>query len=88
MAEITEEKRKLMNELYHAVISFRRSQLDFFDRVSSGTLKRLEEEGKNIDSVLTRINGGVLPYLHESSAESILATAKMLAGDGRAFHHD
>jgi len=88
MAEISEEKRKLMNELYHAVIDFRRSQLDFFDRVSFGTLKRLEEEGKNIDSVLTRINGGVLPYFHESSAESILATAKMLAGDGRAFHHD
>lgn len=29
MAEISEEKRKLMNELYHTVIDFRRSQLDF-----------------------------------------------------------
>ena len=79
MAEISEEKRKLMNELYHTVIYFRRSQLEFFDRVSSRTLKQLEEDGKLLDSVLTRINNGMLPYIHESPATSVCATAKMLA---------
>ena len=88
MAEISEEKRKLMNELFHTVIDFRRCQLDFFDRVSSVTLKRLEEAGVRLDSILIRINGGLLPYCHESSVEAMLATAKMLAGDGREFHHD
>ena len=88
MAEISEEKRKLMNELFNSVIEFRRCQLDFFDRVSTVTIKRLEEAGQRLDSVLVRINGGVLPYFHESSAESILATASMLAGTGREFHHD
>ena len=88
MAEISEEKRKLMNELYHTVIDFRRSQLDFFDRISSVNLKKLEEDGRRLDSVLTRINDGTLPYLHESSAQSVFATAKMLAGDGREYHHD
>ena len=31
MAEISEEKRKLMNELFHTVIDFRRCQLDFLE---------------------------------------------------------
>lgn len=92
MAEISEEKRKLMNELYATVIAFRRSQLDFFGCVSSGSLRRLEEEGQRLDSVLTRINDGKLPYFHESFATSVCETAKMLANAEhtawRAFHHD
>lgn len=88
MAEISEEKRKLMNELYYSVIEFRRCQLDFFDRVSSVTIERLEEEGKRLDTILARINGGRLPYFHESSVSAVLATASMLAGTGREFHHD
>lgn len=80
MAEISAEKRKLMNELYHTAIYFRRSQLKFFDRVSSGTLKQLEADGKLLDSILTRINNGKLPYIHESPVTSVCETAKMLAG--------
>lgn len=86
MAEITEEKRKLMNELFHAVIDFRRCQLKYFDGVSCGALKRLMEEGERLDAVLTRINGGILPYFYESPEVSICATASMLArGES---HHD
>ena len=79
-AEISEGKRKLMNELYHTAIDFRRSQLKFFDRVSSGTLKQLEADGKILDSILTRINSGKLPYIYESPGTSVCKTAKLLAG--------
>lgn len=76
---IDEEKRRLMNELYHAAVQFRKDQLEFFDSVSVASLKNLQESGQKLHDVLKRINGGKDPVHFVSSASSICATAAMLA---------
>lgn len=86
MAEISEEKRKLMNELYHQAIWFRKRQLQFFDQVNATTLKRLQDEGDALERLLTRINNGKNPVGFESAVSNVCATAALLAGG--ESHHD
>ncbi len=78
-----DDKRRLMNELYHTAIYFRRRQLELFEKVSVYRLKELEVEGARLDKVLTEINGGVNPVGFESSASCICATASLLAGESK-----
>lgn len=83
IGEITEEKRKLMNELYHQAIYLRRAQLEFKeDGGSSYKLKKLEDEGDRLHDLLTKINGGKDPIGFISSVSSICETASMLAREG------
>ena len=81
MVEITEEKRKLMNELYHQAEWFRRRQLKFLDGVTAVTLKEMNEEGDALERLLTKINNGKNPVGFESAVSNVCATAALLASD-------
>lgn len=78
-AEISDEKRKQMNDLYHQAVRYRRAQLEFFDRVSEKTLKDLQFEGRMLEDLLTCINDGNNPVCFISRTGAICKTAAMLS---------
>ena len=83
IGEITEEKRQLMNELYHQAIYLRRAQLAFMeDGGKHFRLEKLEEEGAKLHGILTKINGGKDPICFMSNASAMCETAKMLITEG------
>ena len=70
-----------MNALYAQAIYFRRVVLEMFDGLSNASLKRVQEEGKRLDKILSDINGGKLPYVFESKVDNVLSTAALLLKD-------
>lgn len=80
MSEISDKKRDLMNRLYFAAIGLRRAQLEFCDGANVRTMKELMDCGAIVGQILTEINGGKDPVRFESRAESISATAALIAG--------
>lgn len=79
MAEISDKKRKQMNDLYYQAVRFRRAQLEFFDHVSETTLKDLQFEGRMLEDILTLINNGNNPVCFISQTEAICKTVDMLS---------
>lgn len=77
---ISSEKRERMNQLYFQAIYFRRAVLEMLDGLTQTSLKDVQDEGKLLDSILSEINGGKLPYHFETAAQSVCATAALLAG--------
>jgi len=77
---ISHEKRELANKLYSQAIYFRRVVLEMMDELTPLSLKRVNEEGESLDKILSDINGGRLPYLHETPSQRIRATIALVSG--------
>ena len=77
---ISHEKRALANKLYAQAIYFRRVVLEMMDELTPLSLKSVNEEGERLDKILSDINGGRLPYWHETPSQRIRATIALVSG--------
>lgn len=77
---ISHEKRELANKLYAQAIYFRRVVLEMMDELTPMSLKSVNEEGERLDKILSDINGGRLPYWHETPSQRIRATIALVSG--------
>ena len=77
---ISPEKMALANKLYAQATYFRRVVLEMMDELTPLSLKSVNEEGERLDKILSDINGGRLPYWHETPSQRIRATIALVSG--------
>lgn len=83
MAEISDEKREQMNQLYFAAVKFRRAQLAYCDHVSANTTRDMMARGEDMHRVLVQINGGKDPVHFMSLYDALYETSQMLLEGSR-----